>query len=117
MKTKNFTRITTYNNFFSNIVLLSSIIIFSVTVILVNLSPPQKTRQNTQIYLDKNGEPKYAIGNCLKDTDCKQIGCSQHICSNNQYLASTCELSSDYPDKTIYSCGCIASRCVWYKNR
>ena len=69
----------------------------------------------TDIYLDKAGNPKYSLGSCQNNSECNPAGCSSEICSNDPNLVTTCLFRSDYPDKSVYACGCIENTCVWYK--
>ena len=67
------------------------------------------------IYVDANGKPKYALGVCVNDNDCTVAGCSSQLFSSDPKIATTCEIRDDFPDKSIYSCGCVQGRCVWSK--
>ena len=74
-----------------------------------------KTIFNVEIYIDDKSKPKYTLGACKKDSDCKPSGCSKEICTSDPNLETTCEYKTDFPDTLVYSCGCIENKCVWFK--
>lgn len=71
--------------------------------------------EERKIYVDEKGYPKYTLGVCNNDSDCVPAGCSGQICSSSEDLVTTCEIRQDFPDKNIYSCGCVSDFCTWYE--
>ena len=57
----------------------------------------------------------YRHGTCTTDTNCAPAGCSNHICSSDQQLITTCEFNPDFPSDTTHSCGCVNQKCAWTK--
>ncbi len=115
---------TKMDNFFTHVVLTSSIIISLVSVFLTanlqkdfnRIAPTTElSRGEVDLYLDGQGIPKYSLGACKGDDDCTPAGCSLEICSDDPNLVTACFFSDDYPDKTVYECGCIKNSCVWIK--
>jgi len=96
----------------STLILISSVA-FSLNHYLTQKST--SVEKNISVYADINNEPKYALGECIFDSECFVGGCSGQICSNDEGVITTCEIRDDFPDKNIYSCGCINKKCAWYK--
>ena len=113
------------SKFLSNFVLLSSVLIFLASFAIYTSyqkpaskkyeRPGQPTQETRTTYKDESGQPKYAQGTCEADEECSPAGCSAQVCTNDPGLITTCEIKEDFPDKNIFSCGCIKTRCVWYK--
>ncbi|MGB6839343.1 MAG: hypothetical protein WBD86_03150 [Microgenomates group bacterium] len=106
------------SKFLSNFVLLSCALIFLTSfAVYTSYQKPSSKKYNGAkiIYKDEKGEPKYALGTCKIDSDCVPAGCSSQLCSNDLDIITTCEFREDFPDKNIYSCGCIEKKCAWYK--
>lgn len=61
-----------------------------------------------------SGNSRFSRGSCQADSECFNIGCSLEMCSSDKNLMTTCEIVSNFPDKTQYACGCIKDRCGWY---
>jgi len=74
-----------------------------------------KRTEEVNIYKDEKGNTKYSSGYCKKDSDCSPSGCSNHICSDDPDLITTCEYRDDYPDILVYACGCVNGFCVWFE--
>jgi len=107
------------NKFLSNFILLSSVLILTASVALYLSTQTQlmiddatPTRETLK---GEKGQLKYSIGSCEEDKNCIPSGCSSQICSSDASIITTCEYSSDFPDKEIYKCGCVEKSCSWYK--
>lgn len=99
-------------------ILASSVLIFSTSLALT-LSQTVAKREapaatpEPAVYLDQEGNTKYAEGNCTTDSDCFVGGCSSELCSSNQQAISSCIYSPDFPDQEVYRCGCWEEQCAW----
>lgn len=105
---------------FSDFVLLSSTVIFISSIALAlsfksGQDQANSTARESQIYQTADARPKYSYGSCTKNSDCTPAGCSSQICSSEPKLLTTCEFAQDFPDKKVYTCGCLNKTCVWYK--
>lgn len=104
---------------FAKLLLIFAGIILVVSILISlrgsRLSRQEEVNEKAEIYKEESGEAKYSLGSCKKNSDCTPAGCSNQICSSNPGLVTTCEIKGDFPDKNIYSCGCIEESCVWYK--
>lgn len=78
-------------------------------------TPKLQSELQKSILRTSSGGLKYAQGNCKSNSDCNLAGCSSQICSSDPSIATTCELIADHPKDQNYSCGCIESKCAWYK--
>ena len=62
-----------------------------------------------------SGDSRYSYGECNQDNDCVVQGCNLEMCSSDENLITTCEISGDHPDQIQYQCGCIKDVCGWYE--
>ena len=76
---------------------------------------PTKIEYNNKIYQDTYGRLKYAEGGCSQTSDCVVGGCSNHICSNNNDIITTCEMGEDFPTTESFDCSCYREKCTWIK--
>lgn len=99
-------------------ILASSVLIFSTSLALTLSQTAVKTLPKVsaqEVYKDEKGDLKYAEGNCKVDSDCFVGGCSSELCTNVQGAISICIYSPDFPDKSVYECGCWEQKCAWIK--
>lgn len=94
------------------ILLVFAALVFTF-IILSKSSSLNNRNINLDIFSNPKGQPLYATGNCNSHADCFASGCSSQVCSNHEVI-TTCE-EIDFPEKETYSCGCVESRCVWFR--